>query len=135
MGLVFTGPVSLHVDVVRNEWSAGRQTVVARVVLHGGRLSVDSPQPATWSEVVLRPLRDPETRHAISADVEPERFLRALSSQLHGSHLFATEPHEDPGCPFPDWHQTNVEAGVPVPARERPRRRAAVHARGHKRAS
>lgn len=126
--------MSQHVDVVWNEWAAGRQSVVARVTLQGGKVSVESPDPKTWREVVLRPLRDPKSGAVITADGEPDQFVAALAEQLHGSHLFATEPHDEQTCPFPDQQQTRIETGVPIPPLSRSRRRAAVHARA-KRAS
>jgi hypothetical protein len=126
--------VSSHVDIVRNDWLAGRQSVVARASLADGKLTIDSPQPGTWSEVVLRPLRDPDTGKPISADGDPDRFFAALSSQLHGSHLFATEPHEEQECPFPTWEQTLIEPGIPIPKRQPKPATAAVTARSHRRA-
>lgn len=91
-GLLGAGP-SVHVDLVKNEWLAGYQVVVARITLSGGAIKVEA-QDADYREVALRPVGgiDPET--------DPEGFLNTLAEHVHGSYLFATEPHQDDACKF-----------------------------------
>jgi hypothetical protein len=85
----------LHVDLVKNEWLAGYQVVVARIKLKDGVLQVDASDPS-WTEIALRPLGelDPAT--------DPEGFITAMPEGIHGSYLFATEPHDDASCPYHD---------------------------------
>lgn len=85
--------MALHVDVVQNEWLSGYQERVARVRLHGGAVEVDATDPK-WREVILRPLDD------LDPSDDPDRFFRELSERLHGSHLFATQPHHEKDCKF-----------------------------------
>jgi hypothetical protein len=83
-----------HVDIVKNEWLAGFQVMVARARLdEQGTILVETNDPA-MREVVLRPVgaHDPERN--------PEDFLRHLSEAIHGTYLFATELHDDGACPF-----------------------------------
>ncbi len=89
-----------HVDVVKNEWLAGYQFVVAQLVLEDGQLSVESPDPSKWEPIVLRPVTDPESGDLVYAEKTPEEFVHLLANQLHGTHLFATEPHNEDVCPF-----------------------------------
>jgi hypothetical protein len=96
----------VHVDLIKNEWLAGYQLMVARVSLDDqGKLAVDTADQA-WREIVLRPVGewDPEK--------DPEAFLRHLPDAIHGSYLFATPAHEDDGCPF--------RAGAVVPIHSEP---------------
>jgi hypothetical protein len=86
--------MALHVDIVRNEWLAGYQHVVARVFLGDGQLEFESPDPETWREIVFREI------DGIDPNEHPDEFLAALPQHIHGTYLFATEPHEDPACPF-----------------------------------
>lgn len=92
-----------HVDVVKNEWLAGFQHVVARVWEDLGRLVVESPERETWEPIILgRGVREPTTGEVVEAEKEPERFLHLLPANIHGTYLFATEPHPDHECPFAD---------------------------------
>jgi hypothetical protein len=91
----------MHVDIVRNEWLAGFQTVVAQVREDLGRLVVDSAEPETWRPIVLgSPVREPETGELVEAEKEPGRFLQLLPRAIHSAYLFATEAHAEDRCPF-----------------------------------
>lgn len=83
-----------HVDIVKNDWLAGYQHPVAQVFLEEGKLDLESPEPDTWREVVFRPIP------GVDPTQQPAEFLAALSHHIHGTYLFATEPHEDHACPF-----------------------------------
>lgn len=43
-----------HVDVVKNEWLAGFQHVVARVFPEGDEVHVDTEDPDRWEPIILR---------------------------------------------------------------------------------
>lgn len=90
----------LHVDIVRNEWSRGRQVLVARVRLEQANgVQLDTDDPETWAPVVLRPLT------IANEEVGPkqgERFLRALHEHMRGDYLFATEAHDESHCEYPN---------------------------------
>jgi hypothetical protein len=88
-----------HVDVVKNEWLAGYQYVVARVRAVAGRVEIESPEPETWEAVVLRPLQV-RGRAEVFAEKEPGEFLRWLPEAIHGTYLFATDVHSEESCPF-----------------------------------
>lgn len=89
-----------HVDLVKNEWLAGFQHVVARVWADAGRVEIESPEPETWEAVVLRPLQVAERVEPVFAEKEPEEFVRLLPEAIHGTYLFATSVHPDEACPF-----------------------------------
>lgn len=86
-----------HVDVIKNEWLAGYQVLVARVYLEAGSLRVDSPEPDLWNRIVLRPYVD--NGRELTPD-NGESFLAHLHAGLHGDYLFATEPHDEQECPY-----------------------------------
>lgn len=83
-----------HVDVVKNEWLAGVQYPVAQIRIEAGHVIIDSEDPERWRDSLMRAVG------GLDPDLEPERFLSALSGALDGSYLFATEPHEEHQCPF-----------------------------------
>jgi hypothetical protein len=86
--------MALHVDIVKNEWLAGYQNVVARLYLDDdGKLHVDAADE-TWEETVLRPVGGLDPKR------DPEEFLRHLADYIHGSYLFATEVHDADRCEF-----------------------------------
>ncbi len=90
-----------HVDIVKNEWLAGFQVLVAQVREGIGGLVVESAEPETWAPVVLgSPVREPETGELVEAEKEPGRFLQLLSRAIHSAYLFATDAHADDRCPF-----------------------------------
>jgi hypothetical protein len=91
----------LHVELIQNEWAAGRQLVVARVTLNGtGDVHVESGDDDLWPPVALRPFVDRETGDELAPASDPERFLRSLHSSLAGDYLFATEAHEEGECEY-----------------------------------
>jgi hypothetical protein len=92
--------MALHVDVVKNEWLAGVQHVVARLFEEAGQVHLDSPDPDVWQSIVLRPLTNRETGDIIYPEKEPDEFLRLLRENLRGDYLFATGIHDENECPF-----------------------------------
>ncbi len=79
-----------HVDVVKNEWLAGFQVVVARVCDDGGTVQIKAAKPE-W-EALIEKYRD--------AEASSDAFIGGLHEHLHGDYLFATEPHDETECPF-----------------------------------
>jgi hypothetical protein len=88
--------VSLHIDVIENDWLAGQQRVVASLTFVDGVPTLSSLDLAKWGSVVgLAELPNP---------VRPEHeegLLHQVSKRLHGDYLFATEPHEIEDCDYP----------------------------------
>lgn len=89
-----------HVDVVKNEWLAGFQYVVARVWVDAAQVVIDSPDPDTWMPILERPLLDRTTGELVYAEKDPDPFLSLLADNLPGTYLFATEPHTEEQCPY-----------------------------------
>ena len=108
-----------HVDVVKNEWLAGFQHVVARVFPEGDVVVVDTDDPKRWEPIILRPFVDPESGEEINPEQGAE-FVVRLHEQIKGDYLFATELHDETACPF---HERLV---VPI-ARVEPQHAAAFH--------
>jgi hypothetical protein len=88
-----------HVDIVKNEWLAGFQTVVARLALDEGKLQLDAQDPAKWEPIVWRVVVDRETGEEIGPD-RAEDFFARLHERLNGDYLFATTPHDERECPY-----------------------------------
>lgn len=85
------GRNQMHVDIVKNEWLAGYQVVVARLHEDRGRLRIDAQAP--WDGLIERARQEPWA--------ESDRaFARSLHEHLVGDYLFATPPHDESDCPF-----------------------------------
>lgn len=88
--------MSLHIDVIENDWLAGQQRLVASLSFVNGvpdLLSLDLPK---WASVVgLEQLPTPVRPE------EEEGLLRRISDRLQGDYLFATPPHEARECDYP----------------------------------
>lgn len=88
-----------HVDIVKNEWLAGFQVVVARLRLDHGKLELRADDPEKWEEIVWRPVYDRESGEEIGPD-RAEEFFSRLHERMSGDYLFATVPHDEGDCPF-----------------------------------
>jgi hypothetical protein len=88
-----------HVDVVKNEWLAGYQLVVARLRLEQDALAVDVVQEPVWTSVVKQSFHDAESGKALTPD-EPREFFYGLHAVMKGDYLFATPAHEESECPY-----------------------------------
>lgn len=82
--------MALHVDVVENLWSAGRQRRVASAVLIDGQIEVRGD--AHWIGLVHAALDE-------FGELPPERLLEQLADHFKSDYAFASEPHGD-ACPF-----------------------------------
>jgi len=103
--------MSVHVDVVRNDWIGGQQQAVARVLATDeGDLKIESPDPGTWVPIVERAIAE------VGDPDDPEGTMVRLHEVLDGSHLFAKEPHDDDACPFAGWAPAAFES---APAADR----------------
>jgi hypothetical protein len=91
----------LHVELIQNEWTAGRQRVVGRVLLNGsGEVSLE-PVDSGWEASALLPFIDPESGDELTPTADTaERFVRALHTHLKGDYLFATEAHDAGECEY-----------------------------------
>jgi uncharacterized protein YPO0396 len=98
--------VSVHVDVVRNDWLSGEQRPVARLFVGKGELQIESPDESRWGPVVERAL------DGMGLDGgEPEEQLEEVNVRLRGSHLFATLPHDHYDCPYRGtWDAVRIES-------------------------
>ncbi len=83
--------MALHVDVVKNDWLAGIQYPLATITVDNhGALSLDAQHTEPWKDLLEELGTAGNTANA----------LANLHTRLNGSHLFATEAHDDSDCPF-----------------------------------
>jgi hypothetical protein len=88
----------LHVEILRNEWSAGRQRVVACLEVNGsGRVVYNVVDE--WAGVVPESFRDPQSGDEVGLRDGVE-YLNALHRYLNGDYVFATAPHETGQCEY-----------------------------------
>lgn len=102
--------MSVHVDLVRNQWLTGEQQPIARLYVGQGKLQIDSPDRARWSPVVE------EALGGVDLDQPADEVLEAAPAAIQGSHLFATEPHDEASCPFRDWSTVKMHSVSSQPA-------------------
>jgi hypothetical protein len=88
-----------HVDLVHNQWAAGKQTLLARLTLRDGHVHVDDADPGAWRETLLLTYRLPDGS-AVDPDSHPGRFLNGLHTHLSGDYLLASKPHRLSECRF-----------------------------------
>jgi hypothetical protein len=86
-----------HVDIVHNQWSAGTQSIEARVSVTDGKVRFRGVLAAQWRQRLVEKsveagLPDPVT--------EPELFVASLHDRYDNDYFFATEPHDRGQCPF-----------------------------------
>jgi hypothetical protein len=111
----------LHVEILRNEWSAGRQRVLARLSVNGGAVRYDGDEQ--WEKLLPETFHDPATGESVlQRDGVP--YLNALHRYLNGDYVFATEAHEEGECEFEIGAEIPLEpaAGMtptPVPTESR----------------
>jgi hypothetical protein len=91
---------AIHVDVVKNEFLAGYQEVVAVLSIEDKGLRFESWDADIWRPIVLRPFVIRGSKHVIDPDSDPGGFLTQLSSHLNDTYLFATEPHSVENCQY-----------------------------------
>src|SRR6188472_4736727 len=83
--------MAFHVDVVKNDWLAGVQYPLATIKLDDtGAITVDAQHPDRWEGLAAD----------IRAEDDATQALSELHTKINGSHLFATEPHDESECPF-----------------------------------
>src|SRR5947209_6512425 len=104
-----------HVDLVKNEWLAGFQHVVARIYLNG-TLDLKSSEPEKWEHLLHVPLTDHDSGEVIDPARDPDTFFDRLHHLLSGDYLFATDVHDEARCPY-QAHLV-VPIGAPDASRE-----------------
>lgn len=100
-----------HVDIVQNEWTAGRQLVVGRFSPDGhGHLSFHGEAAR---EARLRELLQVPADLVVPASFEEaQESLAPVIARLQGSFSFASGPHDDAACPF---ESGGALKAVPIP--------------------
>jgi hypothetical protein len=87
--------MSKHVDLVKNEWSAGMQIRLVTALDADGGPQLANITPG-WEDLLARPLKDVNGTTVYigkeSLDVLPRLF--------RSEYVFATEVHEESECPF-----------------------------------
>jgi hypothetical protein len=104
--------VAVHVDIVKNDWLAGVQQLLARVYVVDGRPVVDnlSGLSARFVDGMLLSAGD-----GPDPSKDPRGFLGAIQHRIAGTYVFATAPHDDDAdCGFhggavPHLEPVNVE--------------------------
>jgi hypothetical protein len=101
-----------HVDIVKNEWLAGFQHVVARVTYADDVVRIDTEDPERWEPIIRRPFTDRESGEQFGPEHGPEFVLR-LHQQIRGDYLFATELHDESNCPYHERLVVPIEHSEP----------------------
>lgn len=93
--------MALHVDLTHTDWLSGTRRSIARVTVgEDGNLEV-VPEGVG---INLPPL---EQRG------KPDEMLQELHQKVSGTHVEATEPHDETTCPFANGATVKIE-GAPV---------------------
>lgn len=83
----------MHVDLVKNDWALRVQICMGRVVAVGNELLAKEVQQE-YSQLVDAALARVDSRRPVDDQ------LFELGRILSGTHLFFSEPHDEPECPF-----------------------------------
>jgi len=103
-----------HVDIVRNDWFNGEQYLAARATRNGHGIAVQSFDPGSdWDALLRKPLWDDDAHADVDPEHEPDHYLQILHTYWKGSYFFATGLHDDLHCAFPD--ASTVVRMVPNP--------------------
>lgn len=87
--------MKLHLDVVENDWLAGKQTVAFRLGFDRGRWSTEG-DGAKWIPALGFSGGLPE----ISDEHAAKKILGRAAQSLSGTYFFATTPHAWGDCPY-----------------------------------
>ena len=103
--------MSLHIDFIENDWSAGQQCVVASLEVVDGEPklteSVDAKKWVRVLEIDKLPRKVPYG--------EDKALLTKVSKRFQGDYVFATEPHDAAQCEYPKVGYFQAP-GKPMPA-------------------
>lgn len=96
--------MTLHVDILENDWAAGVQRRVARLYVNGQGVEVDmSDDPERWKRKLVRPIPDTVKGDLLDPEDAPKDFLDALARDMAaGSYVVAVGPHDDMACLVPE---------------------------------
>ena len=102
--------MSLHIDFIENDWSAGQQHKVASLeIVKQVPTLTDSVDANKWTRVL-----EINTLPKQVPYLEAEDLLKKISKRFQGDYVFATEPHDADECEYP--HVGYLEApGQPMP--------------------
>lgn len=106
----------MHVDIVKNEWLAGFQTVVAKLYLEDGAIRLEARDDARWRERLLARYEVDGQRYD---QRDPEPFLEQLVEHFRAAYLWATHLHDEHHCEIPEMTRPIErvdERGVAHPA-------------------
>src|SRR5437867_2598571 len=88
--------MSLHIDFIENDWSAGQQFRVASLeVVDEVPTLTDSVDQKKWLRV-LEIEKLPKVGY-----LEAEALLTKVSKRFQGDYVFATDPHDAAECDVP----------------------------------
>jgi hypothetical protein len=105
--------MTIHVDLVKNDWGGERQVLGARLYPAGDDIKLDPQDAQDWRALVDRPYVDPVTGETLSPR-DPLRFLECLHRVVSSTYWFATGLHDDDTCPFKEgemfrpFHQGSI---------------------------
>lgn len=104
--------MTLHVDVVKNDWAHDRRELGARVFPVDDDIKVDPQNGENWEYVVTQPFADPQTGTQLTRQ-DAIAFLEKLHLALANDYWFATGLHDDDTCPFREASHMPLTRGEP----------------------
>jgi hypothetical protein len=106
------GPVGPndHVDIIHNQWSAGTQTVEARVSIANGRVRFRGALASQWRNQLVGSFQE---AGLVDPWDNPEGFVSQLHERYRNDYFFATQPHDRGQCPFAR-HRVLPMPSVPI---------------------
>lgn len=92
------GTTMRHVDLVANDWTAGTQAWLARVIaIDSDAVKVEAIDPI-WEQRLNQPIT--LSTGEVFTPGDSSAYLDALARKYHGTHVEATNAHEDSECAF-----------------------------------
>jgi hypothetical protein len=74
--------VTWHVDLVKNEWLAGYQVLVAQAFVAGDVVEVQTPEPEKWRELIMQTAHRFQHGGRYLPDENPWRFPSAAAARV-----------------------------------------------------
>ena len=102
--------MSLHIDFIENDWSAGQQRKVASLgIIEEAPKLTDSVDGEKWNRVLEIDKLPKQVPY-----LQAEDLLKKVSKRFQGDYVFATEPHDADECPYPQTGYLQAP-GQPMP--------------------